>query len=321
MRAPLTVISPVRLLWSYKRPFLLVMTSVFLLLAVIIFLIPQRLAIRSSIEIGSELSGDREEFFEPSDVLAKRVTGVYAPETLRAMLDAGTPEASLGQIDNPLVESIGSSIVIANFVSSNVEAKAKEFQDLLSERIIKDQAARAQGLRERVNSRVNIERKALSDLQDHISERASEVNRISTLIASLEGDLKEQRSNLAPLLAERSSASPQFWDESTGLQLKVTNQRISSLTELIVNLMREQSHTNEDVWKTRLTYDAQAKATSNAELEQSSFKEARIVLRPFALPSRTLENRLSLLLVAATFSALAALGIVALLYNISADRG
>jgi hypothetical protein len=315
MRISCDMIAPIiQIMWLNRRPFLWVMCLTFLALATVIFTIPKRATVRSAIEIGSAVINEKQEPFESPEYVARRIPSVYVPAALVEMERKGTPPSILSALQHPSVESIGRSVVVLSTVGASAENEAKEFQKAIADQVIKQQAPRAQVLREGIAIRIASTTRSSEILEQEIIATAKEIESINALSADLRGQIESQRANLAILYQRLATATS---DERTtvGAQIGGLNEQISSQATLIGNLTLRHSDLTHDLATKRREYEAQTKAIADAQLEQKMFSEPYISLEPSLMPAST-SRRLSLLLVALVISVLVAFGTVVLLHNV-----
>jgi len=306
-----------QIIWLRRRLFLLVMCLTFLALAIGIFAIPQRVTVRSSIEIGSTTTYEKQEPFEPPEQVARRIPSVYGPAALLAMAGKGTSPSILSALQNPNVESIGRSVVVVSTVEPSAENEAKEFQNALADQVIKQQAPRAQALRENIAANIASATKASDNLGQEVSSAVKEIERINALSDGLRGQIESQRGNLATLY-QRAGVAQQPGERSTvEAQIRELQEQISSQTSLMGRLTLERADLTRDVARARRQYEAQTEALAEAQLKQKTFNETRISLPPSLMPARSASRSLSLLVVALAISILVAFGIVVLLHKIA----
>jgi chorismate mutase len=292
------------------------MCVTFLALALVIFTLPERVTVRSSIEIGSALVGGKQDPFEPPEHVARRIPSVYGPAALQAMAGKGASRSVLTALQNPNVESIGRSVVMVSTIDPSLEKEAEEFQKTSADLVIKDLASRAQALREDIAARVSLAKRASDNLEQQIKEDLHEIDRVTAITDDLRGQVQTERASLAALYQRTGTALQP--GESTTIEAHIRELRdhISSQTNLIGNLMRERFDLTNDVAKTRREYQAQSKTITEAQFEQNSFNETRISLPPSSMPASTATSRrISFLLVAFVISVLSGFGTVVLLHN------
>jgi predicted nucleic acid-binding Zn-ribbon protein len=312
MTAPILQIA-----WLHRRPFLLVMCLTFLAFATVIFTLPTRVAVRSSIEIGSAVINDKQEPFEPPEQVARRIPNVYGPSALLAMASRGISSSVLNALQNPSVESVGRAVVVISMIDPIAENAAKEFQQSIADTIIKDLAPRAQALRENIAAQLALATKASDSLEQQIKADTNEIERISALSDDLRGQLDNQRANLTALYQRTGTALQSGESTMVEAQIRELHEQISSQTTLIGNLTLERSHLTRELAAMRHQYEGQARAVADAQYERNSFVETHISLPPSLLPGPTASRRLSLLLVALAISVLAGFGTVVLLHNMA----
>jgi hypothetical protein len=306
----------VQIVWLHRRLFLFVMCLTFVALAILIFMLPNRATVRSSVEIGSAVINEKQEPFEPPEQVARQILGVYGPATLLAMAKKGISPSSLSALQNPNVENIGRSVVMVSTVDPSAESEAKEFQETIADYIIKELAPRAHTLRESIAAQISLATKASDNLEQQIKANANEIERISALSDDLRGQLEKQRANLTALYQHTGAALQPGENITVEAQIRELREQITSQTNLIASLTLEHSDLIRDLATTRSLYDEQSRAVADAQFKQNSFTETRILLPPSVIPATTTSRRLSLLLIAFAISVLAAFGTVVLLHDV-----
>ncbi|SIO38441.1 hypothetical protein SAMN05443247_04680 [Bradyrhizobium erythrophlei] len=313
MTAPILLI-----FWSHRISFIIVACLTFIVLAVVVFTLPTRVAatVRSSIEIGSAPVGGKQEAFELPENVARRIPSVYVPAALLAMANKGVSPQFLAALQNPSVESIGRSVVIVSTIDPSLEKEAKEFQETTADIVIKELAPRARALREGVAARLDLAKRAADNLEQQIKDDANEIKRVSTLTDDLRGQFEKQRASLAALYQRTGTELQPGESSMVEARIRELHEQISSQTNLIGNLIRERSYLTLDLGKLRSLYNEQSKAVANAQFEKNDFNETHISLPPTLMPGMTMTpRRLSLLLVAFLISLLVAVGTVVLIHN------
>jgi hypothetical protein len=295
------------------------MCLTFLALAIVIFTLPnQRVAVRSSIEIGFTIINEKQEPLVPIEQVARRIPSVYAPAVLVAMEKNGTAPSILSSLQNPSVENIGGSVVVVSNVDPSAENEAKEFQAAIADQVIKQQTPRVQALREGIATKIASAIMAFDDVKQEVTGAAREIEHISPLIEGLRGQIENERANLATLY-QRAGAAQQPAERSTlEAQIRELQEQISTHTNLMGELTLERAHLTRDLAATRRLYEQQTKAVADVQLEQKMFSETHISLPPSLMPPPTTKSRgLSLLVVAFAISILVAFGTVVLVHNIA----
>jgi hypothetical protein len=315
------MIAPVlQILWSQRRLFLIVTSLTFVALAIVIFTLPTRATVRSAIEIGAAVVNDKPEPFESPEHVARRITTVNGPAALLAMAQKGISPLILNTLQNPSVESIGRSIVISSTIDPNGENEAKQFQEAIADQVIKDLEPPTRAWRENVASEMSIATKASDSLEQRIKADEDEIKRIGALGDDLQGQLENQRANLAKLY--QRAGTPLQPGEIIVLeaQIRELNEQIASQTKLIGGFALQRTELTWDIGAARRLYEMQVKATADAKFDQNSFSETHVSLPPSLIPAPTNSRRLSLLLVAFTISVLAGFGTVVLFHNFAVNR-
>jgi len=310
-----------QIFWSHRVSFLVVMCLTFIALALVIFTLPTRATVRSSIEIGSVAVGDKLEAIEPPENVARRISSVYGPAALLAMANEGVSPVILGALQNPSVESIGRSVVMVSTIGPDLEKAAKEFQETTADLVIKELAPRARALREGNETRIALATKAADNLEQQIKDDSNEIDRIGVLADDLRSQLGKQRENLAALYQRTATAPPAGESATLEAQIRELHEQISGQTNLIGRLTLERSQFIRDLTATRRLREAQGKAVADAQFEKNGFKETHISLPPALMPAmEPTKRRLTLLLVALAVSLLAGFGTVVMSHNMGTRK-
>jgi uncharacterized protein YceH (UPF0502 family) len=311
MTAPILTI-----MWSYRRSFLLAMGLTFLVLALVILMLPNRAAIRSSIEIGSTLVAGKSEPFEPTENVAKRIASLYGPAALLAISEKGYSSSTKLKIPN--VESIGRFAVLVSNIDPSVEKETKELHQAIIDLIFTELLPRGQALSESTKARVSLAEKNSESLRQQIKVELNEMDILNNLTSDLRRQVEDLRARLATLY-RRVGSSQQQSGESAPLeaQIRELNEQISAQTSLIGNLTIKGSDLARDLARTRRQSEMQDQDLAEAKFEQISLRETRIALPPTRTFTQGEQSRrFNFLLIAAAVSVLAGFGAVALTHNI-----
>jgi hypothetical protein len=312
--------SIVQIVWLHRRLFIFVMGLTFLALAIATFTIPERATIRSSIEIGSAIIGDKPEPFEPPEQVAKRIPSVYGPAALLAMAKKGTSPLILRELQNPNVESIGRSVVVVSTIAPSAENEAKEFQESIADQIIKELAPRARALREGIAARIVLASKASDNFEQQITADANEIEHIRAFSDDLRGRLENHQADLAALYQRTGAALEPGASNIVEAHIRELNEQILIQITLMGKLALERSHLTRELATTRRLHETQGMAIADVQFERNSFNETYTSLPPSLMPARTTSRRLSLLLVALTISILVAFGTAVLVHNVGREK-
>jgi hypothetical protein len=297
------------------------MCLTFIALALVIFTLPTRATVRSSIEIGSAAVGDKQEAFESPENVARRIASVYGPAALLAMANKGVSPSILGALQNPSVESIGRSVVIVSTIDPGLEKEAREFQETTADLVIKELAPRAQALRESIAIQIALATKASGSLEQQMKDDANEIERLTALTDDLSGQLGRLRASLATLYQRTGTELQPGESSMVEARIRELHEQISSQTNLIGNLILKRSDVTRDLAGTRRLFDAQGKAVAVAQFEKNGFNETRISLPSALMPAtESKKRRLSLLLVAFVVSLLAGFGTVVMSHNMGTKK-
>jgi hypothetical protein len=310
-----------QIFWSHRVSFLIAMCLTFIALVFVIFTLPTRATVRSSIEIGSATVGDKQEAFESPENVARRISNIYAPAALLAMANKGVSPLILSGLQNPSVENIGRSVVIVSTIDPGLEKEAMEFQETTADLVIKELAPRTQALRESIATRSDLATKASDSLELQIKGDANEIERISAITDDMRGQIEKQRASLSALYQRTGTALQPGESTVVEAHIRELHEQISSQTNLIGKLILERSDVTRDLATTRRLRDAQGKAVADAQFEKNSFNETHISLPPALMPAtKTTTRRLSLLLIAFAVSLLAGFGTVVMSQNMGARK-
>ncbi|MCK1364157.1 hypothetical protein [Bradyrhizobium sp. 62] len=295
--------------WSRRFLFLGVMGLTFAVLATAIFVMPKRVQIRSSIEIGTAV--------EAPDLVARRITGVYAPATLLAIAGKAKNPSVLASLQNPIVEGYGGSVLIVNTIPPHFESDAKAFQESITDRVMEDLAPRARALRENIASRIALGTKTSEELERQVKDTAREIERVDTFTSNLQRQLEPPQANLATRDPSASQTDEINADRARARELRET---ISNQWTLAGKLALERSRLVRDLTTAEREHSAQMATLVAAQFEQSNFKEPQVSQIPTVMPVTNVWDRPSSLVIALAMSILTAFGSVVLVQNITERR-
>jgi hypothetical protein len=303
-----------QIFWLHRRLFLGIMCLTFLALAIGIFVLPRpRAIVRTSIEIG--VINETLQPLEPPEQVARRIPGVYAPAIILAMARKGTPPSILGALQNSTVENIGRSLIVLTAIDASAEKEAKEFQEAITDQIIKEEAPRAQMLRDEIAERIALTKKAADKLDRQTDFVATELERIRTLSDNLQGQIENQEATVAAL-RQRAETTQQPTDRSAiEDEIRKFQGQISNQVTLMGSLTLERSRLMRNLAMTNQAEEAQIRLLADAQLEQKLFAETRVSLAPSLMPVTASYRRTNLLFVAIAISILVAFGTVVLVHN------
>jgi hypothetical protein len=282
------------------------MALTFAVLATAIFVMPKRVQVRSSIEIGTAV--------EAPDLVARRITGVYVPTTLLAIAEKTKNPSVLASLQNPNVEGFGSSVLIVSTIPPDLESDAKAFQASIIDQVVKDLAPRARALRENIASRVALGTKASENLERQVKDTSREIERIDVFTSNLQRQSEAHQANLAPRDPPASQTGETGADQARARELR---EAIASQSTLAGKLMLERIKLVRDLTTAERQQTAQTATLVSAEFEQTNFKEPQISQMPTLMPVRNVWDRPSLLLIALAISILTAFGAVVLVLRIT----
>jgi hypothetical protein len=304
-----------QIVWLHRRVFAGVMSLVFLVLIGVIFaVIKPHAAVQSSFEIGSfELKGKREPIAAP-DTVAKTAVGAYLPFALSTMEAKGTSHSTLNSLRTLNAESFGYTVVLSNTVALGAETQAQEFQQIIADQVINDLAGRSQALRNRALDRITQTTKNLLLLDQEINLEGGEIRRLGTLSETLESQIENQREKLAALY-QRSTT--QQGDERSAIetQIRESREQIASAAKIMNSLAGDRSRLAQGLAASNREREKQAEVLGDAQHDQKSLTDTRLLLAPYAITVSSASRRLNFIFVALMISALIAFGIVTLIHN------
>jgi hypothetical protein len=311
-----TITAPgMRIIWFYGRIFFGVATVAFLgLAAAIFFFVKPTATVRSSIDIGSVFLDAREQFFEPPEIVAKRILALYASAALSAIGDDSIPATLAAALMGSTADSVGRSVVITSTVDPAAVNRAKDFQQNITDRVLKDVAAKAQSVRERILLRRDLAKAAADKFRQETDELAKAIDRVDTRLADFNA--------LAKLPAAAGPAEPKG---GTGLSQRskdgsAASPQMQIASKAIADLAVERAKLDLEVAQGGTLADVQARILAEMEFSLGSFKETFVSLPPQLVSSTPKLRWLNLLFVAFLASILFAVGTVALIHDIAATN-
>jgi len=306
-----------RIVRSYRRPFLWVMCISFIVLAVAAFALPKQLMIvRSAIDVGSVMTGEKPDPIEPLDQTLRRVTKIIGPKALSELAKKGTPASTIAALNTSEIENIGLSIVVLSTIDARYENETKEYQQSIADQIIRDQMPRVRALRETVAERIASAQRSTKTIDQLIDADAKEIERIDAFNENLQNRIDRARTDLT-----KPNPDTGPLNESAAIDaLLHRGELISRQMAIIINLTTERSSLTHDIAAQRARYDEQLKLLAQAQLEATTVTEPSVSLPPLSMPEAAGSRRLRLLFLAFVSSILLAFGAVALLYNLAESK-
>jgi hypothetical protein len=304
---------PPRTIRLHLRIFLLVLLGTFLILAVAVALPGKNFVVKSSIEVASGLVNDRWDAIEPIDQVAKQISSVYASAALLELAQKGVSISDLGVLQNFRVEPVGRSIVLSNFGSASLAGVAKEFQELVLSRTIKDRAALTNAIRAGLDIKIETARRTFQELNaqskaiaDEIEESKRRSESIRVQLATSQSDLSSKFQRTGSIMNEEARA---------GLEAEIRELRdqISIQQGLAKEISTERSRVTRDLADIRGKAEEQARITEISERDKQALSETRTTLAPSLIPLPLGRPRLYFFLAAFAVSILLAFGTVVLL--------
>lgn len=310
MTAPL-----LQIVWLHRRVFAGVTSLVFLALIGVIFtVIKPQATVQSSFEIGAFEIKDKREPIAAPDTVAKTAVGAYVPFALSTMEAKGTSPSTLNSLRTLNAESFGYTVVLSNTVALGAEARAQEFQQIITDQAIKDLAGRSQAMRSRIIDRVAQTSKNLRLLDQEIDLEGGEIGRLGTLSTSLQNQIENQREKLAALY-QRSTAEQGDERSAIEMQIRESREQIASAVSVMSSFANDRSRLAQELAATNREREKQAEVLADAQHDQKLITDTRLLLAPHAITVASTSRRLNFLFVALLISVLVAFGIVILIHN------
>ncbi len=142
---------------------------IFLILASAILLqVKPQAVLRSAIEVGSVNIGGKDEFFEPPDLLGRRISTVYSPAALLEMSQQGVSSRVPTKLEDVIVETAGSTLGLKSVVEHDLESPSKELHQRILDKIVEDSGWRMQLMRKSLAQRISLAQKSIASLQQQI---------------------------------------------------------------------------------------------------------------------------------------------------------
>jgi gas vesicle protein len=299
---------PFHLLQRYWRPFFWVFFICFALAGTLIYQIPKKYEVRSSIEVASSLVADHVEAIEPATQIAKMVIDLYGPSSAIELQERGVPISSLAAVENLKAEATGRHVFLANQVREADVTIAKDFQQNIIEHVIKAGAPLVQTMRLGISAKIESVRRSAQALSDHIEQLRSEINQINSRNETLNrhlADLHEDYSNRIKRKADSESAQDAFQEDVREIRERIASEEAQSR-----DLSAERARIGHEALETQRSLEEQVRLQGVGNRELAALSDFRSALSPSVLPVPLASHRLGLLAAAMIFSLLLAFGTI-----------
>jgi hypothetical protein len=294
------------LLLPYRRPFLIVFLVSFVISSALIFQIPPKYEVRSSIEVASRLVGDHLEAIEPAPQIAAMVKDLYSTSSALELELRGVPISSLAVVEKVKAEATGRNVFLQNQVSNADITIAKDFQQKIIEHIINASASLVQTVRVGIQAKIDAARRNAEPYSDNIKRLRSESDQVTQRS-------EETRRNLADLQADYSSKvkrQSQKDDQNALQDIREIRERVAGEETRLRDMSAESARIGHELLENQRLLTDQSLLQKAAERELPSLTDPRLVLSPSVLPVPVTIPRLLLLLAAISWSFLLAFGTI-----------
>ena len=298
---------PIHLLNGYWRPFLWVFFICLALAGTLVFEIPQKYEVKSSIEVASSLVADHVEAIEPSPQIAKMVGDLYGPSSAIELHERGILISSLAAVENVKADAAGRNVFLRNQVRESEVAIAKDFQQIIIEHVIKAGAPLVQTMRLGLSLKLKSARRSAQVLSNHIEELRSEIKQVKIRNESLNrhlADPHDDYSNKIKRTVDSGSAQNALQD------VREIRERIASEEAQSRDLSAERGRIGHELLETQRLLEEQVQGQARDDRELATLSDFRLALSPSVMPVPLARQRLALFVAAVVFSFLVAFGTI-----------
>jgi hypothetical protein len=298
---------PIHLLNGYWRPFLWVFFICFALAGTLVFEIPKKYEVKSSIEVASSLVADHVEAIEPSPQIAKMVADLYGPSSAIELQERGILISALAAVENVKAEAAGRNVFLRNQVRESEVAIAKDFQQIIIEHVIKAGAPLVQTMRLGISAKIESARRSAQVLSNHIEELRSEINQVNIRNETLNrhlADLYDDYSNKIKRTVDSGSAQNALQD------VREIRERIASEEAQSRDLSAERGRIGHELLETQRLLEEQVRGQALDDRELATLSDFRLALSPSVMPVPLARQRLAFFAAAVVFSFLVAFGAI-----------
>jgi hypothetical protein len=296
------------LLQGYWRPFFWVFFICLALAGILIFQIPKKYEVKSSIEVASSLVADHVEAIEPPPQIAKLLTDLYGPSSAIELQNRGVPISSLAAVQNVKAEATGRNVFLTNQVRESDVTIAKDFQQAITERVIKAGAILVQSMRLGISEKIESARHNAQYLSDQIENLRSEIDQVSIRKETLNrhlADLHDDYSGKIKRTVNSGSAENALQDD-----LRELRERIASEEAQSRDLSAERGRISHEFFESQRLLEEQVRLRRAGDRELAALSDFRLALSPSVLPVPLASQRLVFLAGAVGFSLLIAFGTI-----------
>jgi len=279
----------------------------FLLTSILIFQIPRKYEVRSSLEVASSLVGDRLEPVEAPPQIAKLIADLYRSQSAIELQQRGVAISSLAAVGDVKVEASGRNVILTNQISEAHAGVAKDFQSAIIDQAIKVGAPLVENVRLAILARVDAvtgNAGILSDRLEKLRAEANQTNRrqegLNELLASLQNDYSDKIKRLT-----HQQDSQNALEDLREIRERISNQQAHS-RELSVDRAR----IGHELLETQRLLEEQFRLQRSGKRELSTLSNFRVALSPSILPVPIANQSLPLFATAAIFSFLMAFGTI-----------
>jgi hypothetical protein len=304
------------ILLRYRRPFLLVFLVCLVISGALIFQIPKKYEVRSSIEVASSLVGDHLEAIEPAPQIAKMVTDLYGPSGVLELELRGIPISPLAAVEKVKAEATGRNLFLQNQVGESDVTIAKDFQQNIIERIIKASATLVQTVRVGIQAKIDAARRNAEPYSDNIKRLRSEIDQVN----QRNEELNRHLADLHAEYSDKIKRQPDPKNEQNTLQnVREIRERVAREETRGRDLSAERTRIGHEILDNQRLLANQILLQNAGERELAALSDPRSVLSPSVLPVPVATPRLALLAAAIALSLLLAFGTIVAIHKFQTD--
>ena len=301
----------------HRRLLLLVLLGTFLVLAIAIFLMPKGYVVRSSIEVGSALMGNKQESFEPPDQLAKQITSTYSSAAVLAMAQNGASPGTLVALANLKAQAIGRSVVMLSTIDASRVNDARQFQQIILDQLIKERAPHIKALRDYVAAKITSASRTSANFVEQIKAITDQIESSGARSTDLRKQLEISRVELTAKFQNLGAMQSSDERNAAEATIRELREQIRGIETSGNDLATERSNLIRQLAEANRQNEDQLKAIDNARNEQRLLNETRVSLPPSLIPIPTGPRRLLLLVAALAVSLLLAFATAVLLVKLA----
>jgi hypothetical protein len=308
--------SMLQIIKFHRRLLISILLGTFFVLAIIIFLTPKAYVVRSSIEVGSAVIGNKQDWFEPPDQLAKQIASTYSSTALLAMAQNGLSPGTLVALANLKTQPIGRSVVMLSTVDASQENDAKQFQQNILDQVIKERAPHIKALRDYVVAKIASASRTSANFAEQIKAITDQIESSGARSSDLRKQAEISRAALAAKFQNLGTLQNSDERSAAEAAIRELREQIRGLESSGNDLATERSDLIRRLAEATRQNEEQLKAIDNARNEQRLLTETRVSLPPSLIPIPTGPRRLLLLVAALAVSLLLAFGTAVLLVKL-----